>query len=385
MLPAPGPDALAHSQRVTEHIRAAIDARAGWIDFAHYMNLALYAPGLGYYAAGATKFGAAGDFVTAPETSPLFGRTLALQIAPLLQATQGEVLELGAGSGKLAVDVLLELERRQALPARYAILELSADLQARQHHTIATHAPHLAERVIWLDTLPAAFTGVMLANEVLDALPVHCIAWQDQTILERGVAWDGSRFVWQSRELNAGALWQAVRNLPVLGETHAPYFSEVNLAAPALIQALAATLTRGAMIFIDYGFPRREYYHPQRHMGTLRAHYRHHALDDPFYLPGLCDLTAHVDFSAIAEAATQSGLQLAGYTSQAGFLINAGITDLLGRTSPDDAAAYLPQANALQRLISPAEMGELFKVIAFTRGLDWPGAGFARGDRSHNL
>ena len=385
MLPTPSPDALAHSQRVTEHIRAAIDAHAGWIDFAQYMNLALYASGLGYYAAGATKFGAAGDFVTAPELSPLFGRTLALQIAPMLHATQGDVLELGAGSGRLAVDVLLELERQHALPARYAILELSADLQARQHQTISTHAPHLAERVIWLNTLPAAFCGVVLANEVLDALPVHCIVWQDQKIHERGVAWDGALFVWQSRALDAGALWQAARNLPIINETDAPYFSEINLAAPALIHALAATLTRGAMIFIDYGFPQREYYHPQRHMGTLRAHYRHHALDDPFYLPGLCDLTAHVDFSALAQAATQSGLQLAGYTSQASFLMNAGITDLLGRVSPDNASAYLPQANALQLLISPAEMGELFKVIVFTQDFDLPISGFARGDRNHSL
>ena len=385
MLPTPSPDARLHSQRVTEHIRAAIAAHAGWIDFAHYMSLALYAPGLGYYAAGATKFGTAGDFVTAPELSPLFGRTLALQIAPILQATQGDVLELGAGSGKLAVDVLLELERQHALPARYTILELSADLQARQLNTISTHAPHLVERVIWLNTLPSDFNGVMLANEVLDALPVHCTAWQDQKIHERGVAWDGSRFVWQSRELNAGPLWQTARNLPVISETDAPYFSEINLAAPALIQSLAATLTRGAMLFIDYGFPQREYYHPQRHMGTLRAHFRHHALDDPFWLPGLCDLTAHVDFSALAQAATQSDLQLAGYTSQASFLMNAGITDLLAQTPPPNAAAYLPQAHALQRLISPAEMGELFKVIVFTQNLDLSWSGFARGDRSQSL
>ena len=385
MLPSPSPDALSHSQRVTEHLRAELDAHAGWIDFARYMEIALYAPGLGYYAAGATKFGAAGDFVTAPELSPLFGRTLARQVAPILRETQGDVLELGAGSGKLAVEVLLELERQHALPTRYTILEVSADLQTRQHQTISAHAPHLAERVIWLDALPAEFTGVMLANEVLDALPVHCIVWQNQKIHERGVAWDGSRFVWQARELNTGALWQAARCLSVISEPDAPYFSEINLAAPALIHTLAAMLTRGAMIFIDYGFPQREYYHPQRHMGTLRAHYRHHALDDPFWLPGLCDLTAHVDFSALAQAATQSGLQLAGYTSQASFLMNAGITELLMQTSPDNAAAYLPQANAVQRLISPAEMGELFKVIAFSKNFDPPWAGFARGDRGHAL
>ncbi|MHB8914638.1 MAG: class I SAM-dependent methyltransferase [Thiobacillus sp.] len=386
MLPQPTPQALIHSQRVTEHIRSAIDAHAGWIDFARYMDMALYAPGLGYYAAGATKFGADGDFVTAPEISPLFGRALALQLAPIVQETQGDILELGAGSGKLAVDILLELERQHALPARYCILELSADLQARQRQTILTHAPHLAARVSWLDALPASFTGVVVANEVLDALPVHCVQWQGQKILECGVAWQGDQFVWSARERDAGPLWQIAQKLPICTDPNdAPYTSEINLAAPALIHTLAVMLVRGAMLFIDYGFPQREYYHPQRHMGTLRAHYRHHALDDPFYLPGLCDLTAHVDFSALAQAATQSGLQLAGYTSQAGFLMNAGITDLLAQTSPDNAAAYLPQANALQRLISPAEMGELFKVIAFTQNYAQLHAGFAQGDRSLGL
>ncbi len=386
MLPSPSPDALAHSQRVTEYIRAELDAHTNWIDFAHYMEMALYAPGLGYYTAGATKFGAEGDFVTAPEISPLFGRTLALQITPILHDTHGDVLELGAGSGKLAVAVLLELERQHALPSQYYILDLSAELQLRQQQMIASHAPHLLDRVIWLSALPPTFTGVILANEVLDALPVHCMQWHDQKLYERGVAWDGKGFIWQSRECRAGALWQAAQSLPTDALiSAAPYTSEINLAVPALIQTLAATLSCGAMIFIDYGFPQREYYHPQRHMGTLRAHYRHHALDDPFWLPGLCDLTAHVDFSALAQAASQVGLQLAGYTSQASFLMNAGITELLMQTPPDNAAAYLPQANAVQRLISPAEMGELFKVIAFTRNLDLRWSGFARGHSSHTL
>ena len=386
MLPSPSPDARLHSQRVTEHIRAALDAHAGWIDFAHYMNLALYAPGLGYYVAGATKFGAAGDFVTAPELSPLFGRTLALQVAQILQETDGDLMELGAGSGKLAVDVLLQLEQQNVLPTHYFILEVSAELQARQHATIATGAPHLVERVSWLSTLPAHFKGVILANEVLDALPVHCVQWQGEKLYERGVAWDDARFVWQARELTSGALWQSAQALGVNCDSpDAPYTSEISLAIPALIQALAATLACGAMIFIDYGFPKREYYHSQRHMGTLRAHYRHHALDDPFFLPGLCDLTSHVDFSALTQAATQSGLKLAGYTSQAGFLMNAGITSLLMQTSPENAAAYLPQANAVQRLISPAEMGELFKVAGFSRNCDSPWLGFTHGNRAHTL
>lgn len=386
MLPTPSPQALAHSQRVTAHIRSAIDAHAGWIDFARYMEMALYAPGLGYYAAGATKFGADGDFVTAPELSPLFGRTLALQIAPMLRELQGDILELGAGSGALAVDVLRELESRHALPAKYCILELSADLQARQRQRLATHAPHLAGRVSWLDALPASFTGVIIGNEVLDALPVHCVQWQHKKIHERGVTWNETQFEWALRERRDGPLRQSAQSLPIdKSILDAPYLSEINFAAPALIHALAAMLVRGAMIFIDYGFPQREYYHPQRHMGTLRAHYRHHALDDPFFLPGLCDLTAHVDFSALAHAATRSGLALAGYTSQASFLMNAGITELLKQTPPDNAAAYLPRANAVQRLVSPAEMGELFKVIAFTQNFDFPWIAFTRGDRSHTL
>ena len=386
MLPPPSSEALAHSQRVTEHLRSAIDAHDGWIDFARYMEMALYAPGLGYYAAGATKFGAAGDFVTAPELSPLFGRTLALQIAPIVRELKGDILELGAGSGALAVDMLLELERQHALPAQYCILELSADLQARQRQRLATQAPHLADRVSWLDALPASFTGIIVGNEVLDALPVHCVQWQHDKIHERGVTWNGRQFEWALRERREGPVWQAAQSLLIdQAILDTPYTSEINFAAPALIHALAAMLVRGAMIFIDYGFPQREYYHPQRHMGTLRAHYRHHALDDPFFLPGLCDLTAHVDFSALGQAATRSGLTLTGYTSQASFLMNAGITELLMQTPTANAAAYLPQANAVQRLVSPAEMGELFKVIAFTRDFDFQWQGFARGNRSHTL
>jgi SAM-dependent MidA family methyltransferase len=382
MLPSPSPDALDHCRSVCHLIRTEIDAHDGWIDFARYMELALYAPGLGYYAAGSRKFGLAGDFVTAPELSPLFGRTLAHQLADLLTECGGDILELGAGSGRLAVDLLLELDRLNALPEQYFILEVSADLQARQRALLAEHAPHLANRVVWLDALPNGFVGVLVANEVLDALPVHCVARTGDAFYERGVALDGDKFCWSPRGLATGRLHDAAqRLLPDADDYH----SEINLAATALVASLASTLERGALLLIDYGFPAAEYYHPQRHMGTLRAHYRHHALDDPFHLPGLCDLTAHVDFSAIAHAGVNAGLQLAGYTSQASFLLNAGITELLSASDPTDAATYLPQANAVQRLISPAEMGELFKVIAFTKNLDVQSRGFASGDRSHAL
>jgi SAM-dependent MidA family methyltransferase len=381
MLPVPSPDALAHSQRVAAHLRTLIDAAGGWIPFSRYMEAALYAPGLGYYAAGAMKFGAAGDFVTAPEMTPLFGRTLAHAIAPVLAETGGEVLELGAGSGRLAVDVLGELERLDALPSRYLILEVSADLRQRQQENIARELPQLAGRVHWLDALPAHFSGAILGNELLDALPVELVHWTDNAPLSRGVVLDGEAFGWQDRPIADPVLRARADALNL-----APgYLSEINLAADALIASLAECLDRGLILMIDYGFGQSEYYHPQRHMGTLRAHYRHHALDDPFYLPGLCDLTAHVDFSAVVRAGTAAGLELAGYTSQAGFLLNSGLTELLMQTLPDDAAAYLPQSNAVQRLVSPAEMGELFKVIGLSKGGIAPLAGFARGDRRHAL
>ena len=381
MLPAPTPDALAHSQRVAAHLRALIGDAGGWIPFARYMEAALYAPGLGYYAAGAMKFGAAGDFVTAPEMTPLFGRTLAHAIAPVLAETSGEVLELGAGSGRLATDVLGELERLGAVPARYSILEVSADLRERQQAAIARTLPHLAERVQWLDALPEHVSGVILGNEVLDALPVELVHWTESGPLVRGVTLEGDKFAWQDRPIADPVLQARAEALKL-----APgYLSEIGLAADALIASLAQSLGHGLILMLDYGFVAREYYHPQRHMGTLRAHYRHHALDDPFHLPGLCDLTAHVDFSAVAQAGRAAGLELAGFTSQASFLLNSGLTELLMQTPPADAVAYLPQANAVQRLVSPAEMGELFKVIGFARGGMAPLAGFARGDRRHAL
>jgi SAM-dependent MidA family methyltransferase len=241
--------------------------------------------------------------------------------------------------------------------------------------------PQLLERVQWLDALPEHFKGVIVGNEVLDALPVELVHWTEAGPRRRGVGLEGEAFGWEDRPISDPELLALAESLAL-----APgYLSEIGLAAPALIASLSDCLDNGLILMIDYGFGRAEYYHPQRHMGTLRAHYRHHALDDPFYLPGLCDLTAHVDFSAVAAAGQACGLTLAGYASQANFLLNAGVAELLMQTTPEDAAAYLPQANAVQRLVSPAEMGELFKVIAFSRACEVPLAGFARGDRRHTL
>jgi len=381
-LPQPAAEQLAHSARLAAALQDAIAAAGGWISFARYMELALYAPGLGYYSAGSTKFGSGGDFVTAPEISPLFAKSLARQVADVLRQTGGALLELGAGSGRLAAELLPELQRLDALPQAYHILEVSAHLRGVQRATLAAALPEaLLDRVAWLDALPAAHTGVVLGNEVLDALPVHVLAWREDGVRERGVALRDGGFVWQERPLASGPLLDAAAALRL----PAGYVSEICLAAPALVASLADRLQYGMLLFIDYGFPRREYYHAQRSTGTLMCHYRQRAHGDPFLHPGLQDITAHVDFTAVAEAGVAHGLQLLGYAGQAQFLINCGITELLAQVSPADAAAYLPLAAQAQKLLSPAEMGELFKVIALGRGLMPPLRGFFRGDRRHVL
>jgi len=377
--PPPSEEALAHSRSLIEVIAREIACAGGWVSFARYMELALYAPGLGYYTGGSTKLGGAGDFVTAPELSSLFSQTLARQVGEIQAAVGGEVLELGAGSGRMAADLLLALDAVQRLPAGYAILEVSAQLRERQQQRLEALPGRIRERVRWLDTLPSAWTGSVLANEVLDALPVHLTVWGEPPS-ERGVTLVDGRFAYQDRALEPGLLHSAAARIDA-----APgYVSEICLAAPALVDALAALLRHGVLLFIDYGFGRREYYHPQRTQGTLMCHYRHRAHDDPFLLPGLQDITAHVDFTSVAEAGVRAGLQLAGYTTQAHFLVNLGITDLLGR-SPSDDPSYFPTVAGAQKLLSPAEMGELFKVIALSRGALPPLSGFARGDLSRLL
>ncbi len=370
-----------HSRALVELIAAEIAQSGGWIGFDRYMELALYAPGLGYYGGGAAKFGGAGDFVTAPEISALFGHTVARQVAEILEATGGDVLELGAGTGRLAADLLQALADLGRLPERYRILEVSADLADRQKQRLLHLDAALASRVVWIDRVPGSFHGVIVANEVLDALPTHLILWQEDVVLERGVSRAGDGFVWEDRAIaDPILLAQAQRLCPP-----PPYLSEIGVSAPALVRTLAGALDRGVLLAIDYGFGEREYYHPQRDRGTLMCHYRHRAHDDPFFLPGLQDITSHVDFTAATCAATQSGLDALGYTTQAQFLINLGITDLMAGTPARDAAAYLPLAAQAQKLLSPAEMGELFKVIAFGRGLQLPLAGFRSGDKSRLL
>jgi len=380
-LPLPSAEAQAHSDRLCEFIHHGIVAQGGWIPFARFMELALYAPGLGYYSAGARKFGTAGDFVTAPEISPLFGRTLARQLAEIMAQSAPHIIELGAGSGKLAADVLGELERLDCLPERYDILEVSADLRERQQEFLRERVPHLAARIHWLDALPEKISGAVIGNEVLDALPVHLIRWINADILERGVTSDGINFVWQERPPDNPALFETAQNIDVPDN----YLSEVSLAARGLMTSLCERLQQGVLLFVDYGFGAGEYYHPQRNQGTLMCHFRHHSHDDPFFLPGLQDITAHVDFTAIAESAIDSKAHLLGYTTQAHFLINCGITDFLAESDPEKLCAYLPLSMQLQKLTSPTEMGELFKVIALGKGVEEALRGFSSGDKSRFL
>ncbi|HTP47675.1 MAG TPA: SAM-dependent methyltransferase [Casimicrobiaceae bacterium] len=383
-LPSPSPAALAHGARVIEHVAGVIARAGGWISFADYMGEVLYAPGLGYYAAGAQKFGAAGDFVTAPESTSLFGRALASQLAQVQrEVPAGEILELGPGSGRLAADLLITLADRGAAPARYRLLEVSADLRERQRELLASTVSGLLPRVEWIDALPGRWQGAIVANEVLDAVPPHLVHRRRDAWFERGVGLDpGGRFALVDRPLAAGLLRDAaLARFPAEGD----YLSEINPAAEALVLTLAQRCERGVMLIIDYGFPAPEYYHPQRSSGTLIAHYRHHALADPLVLPGLADLAAHVDFTAIAHAGVAGGMRVAGYATQARFLINCGLLDELQRCGDPRSTRYLREASAVQKLTSPAEMGELFKVLAFARGFEPELVGFREGDRSHRL
>ncbi len=383
-LPAPAPEAIVHSQRLTQAIADDIAAAGGWISFAHFMEQVLYRPGLGYYTAGARKFGAAGDFVTAPEISALFGRAVARQVMQVLTRSAPCVLEVGAGSGRLAADLLLELERLGGLPERYFILDLSADLRERQQQTIAAAAPHLLSRVSWLDRLPARFSGVVLANELLDAMPAHIVAWREDGIFDRGVALDADGgFTWQERPAT-GALLAAARQIGEQCQLPPGFESEISLAVSSWAAEWGHRLDRGALLLIDYGFPRREFYHQQRGRGTLMCHYRHHAHPDPFYLPGLQDVTVHVDFTAVIAGAHGAGLDLLGYASQGQFLLNCGILDLLADL-PNGTPEYIRAAGAVNTLLMPHEMGELFKVIAIGRGIDDALCGFASGDQGWRL
>jgi SAM-dependent MidA family methyltransferase len=368
-LPPPDPAALELSEQLQTRICHEIEAAGGRISFDHFMELALYAPGLGYYVAGSRKFGEAGDFVTAPEVSPLFAQCIAHQAAELLgELPQGDILEFGAGSGVLAVDLLAELERLGQLPNRYLILELSPELQQRQQQILREWVPQLLERVSWLSQMPSRFEGFVLANELLDAMPASRFRHSEAGIEEGFVVWQGEGFRDHfARPETAGFSEQVKRRLAGLPVGSGGYVSELNLRLGPWFAALGGAFKRGAVLLIDYGYPRSEYYHPQRSEGTLMCHYRHRAHADPYRWPGLQDITAQVDFTAVAEAAEQAGFALAGYTTQAHFLMASGLDELLAGSDPDDIAAHMARVQGVKKLTLPSEMGERFKVIGFTK------------------
>lgn len=389
-LPTPSAYAQKHREQLASLIQQAIEKAGGWISFAEYMQLALYATTHGYYSGGSQKFGDAknggGDFVTAPQISPLFAQAISNQVAQVLHETKGDILELGAGTGKFAADILLTLAELEpdfmALPKHYFILEVSDHLRQVQFETLQKKLPlEIFERVLWLNSLPDTFNGIVIANEVLDAIAVHLIHNTAHGLLERGVAFDEQNFIFEDKQLTDPHL------LEITNQLNLPdgYLTEICPAASGLIASLANMLQSGVILMIDYGFAAREYYHPQRNQGTLMCHYQHYAHIDPLINVGLQDITAHVDFTSIAYAGVNNGLALSGFCSQAQFLMNCGILDLMAQVSPNDMARYAPLAAAAQKLLSPAEMGDLFKVIAFSKHFEAPLLGFVSGDKSHTL
>lgn len=373
-LPALDPIAAAHCRQVAAHLQDLIAQQGGTLGFSEFMEHALYAPGLGYYSAGAAKFGAQGDFVTAPELSALFSRCLARQAAQVLSELdgQGVILELGAGSGIMAADMLSELQQLNCLPQHYYILERSAELRQRQQHTLSQRLPiEVYARVVWLEQLPAAASirGFIVANEVLDALPVERLHLLDQQPQRLAVSYqaEAQQFVWTTQAADAPLLqaWQTIRDsLP--WSLSDGYRTEYCPSLDGWMAALSRVLAQGVILLIDYGYPRREFYHPERSDGTLLCHYRHHAHADPLCLPGLQDLTASVDFTAVADAGLAADLELLGYTTQAYFLLACGIQQFAEQATPS-SREFFELVRQIKLLTLPSEMGERFQVIAFGR------------------
>ncbi|MGD2073431.1 MAG: SAM-dependent methyltransferase [Gammaproteobacteria bacterium] len=384
--PLPDAEARAVSARLQEVLRARIEAAGGCLPFDAFMEAALYEPGLGYYSNGLTPFGEAGDFITAPESGSLFGRCLARSLQSVLaQLPAGDVLELGAGTGTLAVDLLRELEALGSLPERYFILERSAAMRGLQQQSLDRLDPGLSRRVAWLEAPPAhPFSGVVLGNEVVDALPVKRFCRRAEGVMELGVGRAQGRLV-ECERAGGAELEERVGRLAEAGGWPQDYCSELCPALPAWTRDLAERLERGLLLLIDYGYARAEYYHPQRTMGTLMCHYRHQAHGDPVWFPGLQDITAFVDFTAVAEAVTDAGLRLQGFSSQAQFLVACGIDRLLGEADSGDLRRFLALSNEAKRLLLPGEMGERFKVIGASRSLDRPVTGFGSRDLRSRL
>jgi SAM-dependent MidA family methyltransferase len=375
-----------HCAQMHDYLRGQI-AVAGWLSFERFMEMALYAPGMGYYSAGAHKLGSGGDFTTAPELSRLFGGCVARQCAEILGALGGgSILEIGAGSGRLAADVLLRLETLGELPDRYWILEISADLRERQRTYLTQHLPHLFERVHWLDQPPeASFHGVILANEVLDALPVTRFRWHPDRVEELGVVIDDGRFAWGARPASPAVAEVCRRLSEAGGGWDDGYVSEYCPRLTAWTHSVTHSLSAGAALWFDYGLPRSQYYLPERHEGTLLCHFRHRAHGDPFLYPGLQDITAWVDYTLLAEACRAAGFALTGFTTQSYLLAGLKIDQEMQVIAGDDANQFARLANQARQLMLPGEMGERFKAMAWLRGLDLPLSGFSLQDLRHTL
>ena len=355
------PDLLALSASLEKRIAAAIGEKSGWISFADYMQQVLYTPLLGYYSGGLVKLGEAGDFTTAPEMTDLYGRTLAQAMIPLLKQTGANILEPGAGTGKLAFDILTALAGAGIRIEKYRILELSSELRQRQQETLSGF-----DNVEWLTALPERFDGVVLANEVLDAMPVHLVKKKENGWHETGVSVHDNRLVFSEKPCGKFLIDTIHKSIPDHENLPVGYLTEVHIHAHGFIKTLSEMLARStcaAAILIDYGFPAHEYYHPDRSAGTLMCHFRHRAHDDPFFLPGLQDVTAHVNFTDVAQTATDHGIDVICHASQSSFLLVSGLPDLLSNDSAELGSRRAAQLHAIQKLLSPAEMGELFKVI----------------------
>ncbi|MGV6809290.1 MAG: class I SAM-dependent methyltransferase [bacterium] len=404
-LPLPSAEAISHSKRLQAHIQQQMIEADGSIPFQDYMASALYAAGLGYYVAGAHKIGGAGDFVTAPEISPLFSQCVAYQCEQILQtlAQQGapaDMLELGAGLGTMAADILLQLERLDCLPQRYFILDLSPELKQRQYQTLQAKAPHLLARVRWLSHLPEDFRGIIVGNEVLDAMPIRLFHWQNNQLSEWHVrlATRTSRdnptltspFVLQKKPPSE-PLQQAILPMAealqwsVHFPENLPYTSEINTQLAAWFKSIARSLQQGVLLLVDYGYTRREYYLPERNNGTLLCHYRHHVHDDPLLYCGLQDITSSVDFTAVAECASEMGLELAGFTTQAAFLSQTNLEQLFVDALNAHPEQQYALAKQVRTLSLPAQMGERFKVMAMSKAFKLNLRGFQHFDQRHRL
>ncbi len=378
---------LAHTGAVAQHIRRVIESNGGWISFEQFMDLALYAPGLGYYSGGARKIGRGGDFTTAPEVSRLFGCCVARQCAQVLQAVPGgSILEVGAGTGRLAVDVLRRLESLGALPMQYLILEVSADLRERQRELLARELPRLQPLVAWLDAPPVDIDGVILANEVLDALPVARFEWNAGEVREIGVQGGPDGFSWAPRPASTRLSDECRRIAQHAGDDWPRgYMSELCPRLQPWTLEVTRGLRRGLVLWIDYGLPRSQYYLPERQQGTLICHFRQRIGLDPLRLPGLQDITAWVDFTALAEAGQAAGFEIAGFTPQTYFLAGNGIDAEMQSLAAGDEPMLARLAGEARQLLMPGEMGERFKAMGWSRELEMPLAGFEVRDFTHSL